>query len=167
MAGKVKTWVWIVIAIVGVGILAVVAMAGVGLYFVSRHFETTQASPAMAAREFDDVKRGFAGQKPLIELDPRGNFLRSNTDRPRPANVRPPDALHVLAYDPDDGQTVRLSFPFWLLRMKMGGTSINFGGREMELEDLKIRVEDLEQYGPTLIVDHSAPSGDRVLVWSQ
>lgn len=167
MAVKVKTWVWVVIAIVALGILGIVAMAGVGLYFFTRHIETKDASPATAARDFEEVKGTFAGQKPLIELDARGNFLRSNADRPSPPNVRAPEALHVLAYDPDDGRTVRISFPFWLLRMKMGGTSIDFGGNNMDLEDLKISVEDLERFGPALIVDHASPSGERVLVWSQ
>jgi hypothetical protein len=37
----------------------------------------------------------------------------------------------------------------------------------MDLEDLRLTVEDLERYGPTLIVDHKAPDGDRVLVWSK
>ena len=27
--------------------------------------------------------------------------------------------------------------------------------------------EDLERYGPTLIVDHKGRAGERVLVWSQ
>ena len=37
----------------------------------------------------------------------------------------------------------------------------------MDLEDLKLTVEDLERFGPTLIVDHRSTSGERVLVWSQ
>jgi hypothetical protein len=32
---------------------------------------------------------------------------------------------------------------------------------------LKLTVEDLERFGPTLIVDHRSSSGERVLVWSQ
>ena len=37
----------------------------------------------------------------------------------------------------------------------------------MDLEDLRLSIEDLERYGPTLIVDHQAPDGQRVLVWSK
>ena len=39
--------------------------------------------------------------------------------------------------------------------------------RKMDLEDLKLTVEDLERFGPTLIVDHKNANGERVLVWSQ
>jgi hypothetical protein len=167
MAGKVKTWVWVVVAIVVLGILGVVAMAGVGLYFFSQHVHTKVTSPASAAREFEEVSARFTGQKPLIELDDRGHLLRSNTKRPTPAKTRPLDALHVLVFDPDDGRIVRITIPFWLLRLKMRGTTIDFNGNRMDLEDLKLTVEDLERWGPTLIVDQRSERGERVLVWSQ
>ena len=167
MAVKVKTWVWVVIAVLAIGILGVIAMAGVGFYFFSQHIDTRAVSPAAAAREFDEVRKRFDGQTPLIELDERGRFLRANPDRPARATDKSPDNLYVLAFDPDDERIVRVSIPFWLLRMKAGGTTIDFNGNAMDLEDLKLTVEDLERYGPTLIVDHRETSGDRVLVWSQ
>jgi hypothetical protein len=167
MAGKVKTWVWVVLGIVVVGILCVIAVAGVGLYFFSQHVQTRTASPTNAAREFEQIEARFTGQKPLIELDNHGRYLRANTDRNPPPNAKAPDALNVLAFDPGDGRIVKISIPFWLLRMKMRGTTIDFNGRKMDLEDLKLTVEDLERFGPTLIVDHKQTTGERVLVWSQ
>ena len=167
MAGKVKTWVWVVIGIVVIGILGIVAMAGVGLYVFSRHIDTKTATPATASRDFERVRAQFTGQRPLIELDARGKYLRSNTDRRTPPGARAPEALNVLAFDPDDNRIVKVSIPFWLLRMKMKGTTIDFNGSQMDLEDLKLTVEDLERFGPTLIVDHASTSGERVLVWSQ
>jgi hypothetical protein len=167
MAGKVRTWVWVVLAIVVIGVLGVVAMAGVGLYFFSQHIDTKAASPANAAHDFDQVKARFVGQKPLIELDQHGRYLRSHTDRMPPANAAPPESINVLAFDPDDGRIVRVSVPFWLVRMKMRGATIDLNGKHMDLEDLKLTVEDLERFGPTLIVDHRNASGERVLVWSE
>ncbi len=167
MAGRVKTWVWVVVAILVIGILGVIAMAGIGFYFFSQHVNTKVTSPASAAREFADISSRFTGQKPLIELDEHGRLLRANTDRAAPAKAEALDALHVLAFDPDDGRIVKISIPFWLLRMKMNGTTIDFNGNRMDLEDLKLTVEDLERYGPTLIVDHKGRDGERVLVWSQ
>jgi hypothetical protein len=41
------------------------------------------------------------------------------------------------------------------------------GRGDLDLEDMKLTVEDLERYGPTLILDHKERGGDRVLVWSQ
>jgi hypothetical protein len=166
MAVKVKTWIWIVVGVVAIGILGVIAMAGVGFYFFAQHFDTHSATAVSAARDFEEVKARLAGQTPLIELDERGRYLRSNTDRKTVVNARPPESLYVLAFDPDDERVVKVTIPFWLLRLKTRGT-IDFNGRRMDLEDLKLTVEDLERFGPTLIVDHRASSGERVLVWSQ
>jgi hypothetical protein len=166
VATKVKTWVWIVIAVFAVCVLSLVAIAGAGFYYVTRHVQSKSVSPAAAAREFDTIKAGFGGQKPLIELDGRGHFVRANTARS--TDHRPvPEQLHVLAFDQSDRRIVRVTVPFWLLRFKTGGATIDLNGNRMDLEDLKLSVEDLERYGPSLIVDHLAPDGDRVLVWSK
>ncbi len=167
MAGRVKTWVWVAIAIAVVGILGVVAMAGIGFYYFSQHVDTRAASPAAAARDFDAVRARFTGQPPLIELDDRGRFVRAHRNRPIPAQLTPPEKLHVLAYNPEEGRLVQLSIPFWLLRLKAGGATIDFNGREMDLEDLKLSVDELERFGPTLIAEHKTPDGRHVIVWSQ
>lgn len=167
MAGKVKTWVWVVLGVVVVCVLCVVAMAGVGIYYFSKHVQTRAASPANAAHDFEQIKLRFAGQKPLIELDEHGRYLRSNTDRTPPPNASPPESINVMAFDPDEGRIVRVSVPFWVVRMKMRGATIDLNGRHMNLEDLRLTAEDLERYGPTLIIDHRNPNGERVLVWSQ
>lgn len=167
MAGKVKTWVWVVVAIFAIGILGLIAMAAAGMYFFTRHIQMREASPVIAARSFDEVKGRFAKQKPLIELDEDGEFLRSHLDRDRPANPPPIDAMHVMVYDPDDGKVVSFSIPWWIMRLQKRESVINLNGRDMNLEDLKITIDDLERFGPTLIVDHKSPQGERVLVWSQ
>jgi hypothetical protein len=167
MAGKIKPWVWIVAGILVCGALCIVAVAGAGFYFFTRHVETHETSPAAAARDFEQVKEHFSDQKPLIELDTKGRFLKSNLDRPTPPNAPRPQDLYVLAFDPDDGRIVKVRIPFWLLRLKMRGATIDLNGNRMDLEDLKLTVEDLERFGPTLIVDHSSANGDHVLVWSQ
>jgi hypothetical protein len=167
VASRLKTWIWIAVAIVAVCILGLVVMAGVGFYFMSKHIQTSEATPAVAAKEFDAIKSMFKGQQPLIELDGRGEFLRAHTDRPVPAQPTHPDQLHILAFDPSDSRMVRFSIPFWLLRMNSGNATIDLNGNRMDLEDLRLRVEDLERFGPTLIVDHQGSDGQRVLVWSK
>jgi len=167
MAAKLKTWIWIIVSFVVICILGLVAVAGMGYYFFSKHFDTKVTTPASATVEFERVKTQFAGQKPLIELDRNGRFLRANTDRPAPPHATAPDQLHVLAFDPSDGRIVQFNIPFWLLRMKTGNARIDLNGNRMDLEDLRLTVQDLERQGPALIVDHQAADGDRVLVWSR
>ena len=165
MAGRVKTWVWIVVGVVALGILSLVAMAAAGLWFAKTHINIRSASPIAVSEDFARIRKQFASQKPLIELDDRGHFEHANTDRP--SGPHPPQALHVMAFDPDEGKVVRMEIPFWLLRLKMRGTRFSIGGDSIDLKDLRLTVEDLERFGPTLIVDHKARSGERVLVWSQ
>ena len=167
MAGRVRTWIWVIVAVAVIGVLGIVALAGVGIYYFSRHIDTTPTTPAAAAHDFEQIKGRYPSHQPLIELDDRGRLLRSNTRRPAPPNPKRPDELHVLAYDPDSERILRVRIPFWLLRLKMGGTRIQLGDSNMNLEDLQLSVDDLERFGPALIMDHRSHDGERVLVWSQ
>jgi hypothetical protein len=162
---KVKTWVWVVIGVIALGILGIVAMAAAGLWFVRSHVNVQATTSAAATSDFDTVRARFSGQKPLIELDDRGDFIRANTDRPA-GSVRP-QTLNVMAFDADEDKVVRMDLPFWLLRLKSGGTRFSMGGGDVDLAKLRLTVEDLERYGPTLILDHKGHRGARVLVWSE
>ena len=165
MAGKVKTWVWVVAGVVVMGVLCLVGVAAAGLWYAKTHIDVRSVSPATAVNDFEEVRRQFNNQKPLIELDERGHFLHANTDRA--TSDRRPESLHVMAFDPDEERVVRMNIPFWLLRLKSGGSHVNVGHDSFDLKDMKLTVEDLERYGPTLIVDHKGRAGERVLVWSQ
>ena len=165
MAGKVKPWVWVVVGIVVFGILGVIATAAAGLWFVRSHVDIRTTTTAAASSDFQTVRAMFPNQKPLIELDERGGFLHANTDRP--AGTRRPDTLNVMAYDPRDDRVVRVDLPFWLLRLKMRGNRIDLGNSNVDFAKLRLTVEDLERFGPTLILDQKDTDGSRVLVWSQ
>lgn len=165
MAGKVKAWVWIVVGIVIVGILGVVAMAAAGLWFVKSHVDIQTTTAAAATQDFQAIRQRFVAQTPLIELDDQGSFLRANTDRP--AGTKRPQTLSVMVFDPRDEKVVRMELPFWLLRLKGSGGSFDIGRSNIDLTRMRLTVEDLERYGPILILDQKDTDGSRVLVWSQ
>src|SRR5215213_9963487 len=106
MAGKVKTWVWVVVGVVVLGILGVVAMAAAGLWFVKSHVNIQSTTPAIVSADFQVVRARFSDQKPLIELDEHGNFMHANTDRP--AGTQRPQTLNVLAFDSRDEKVFRV-----------------------------------------------------------
>jgi hypothetical protein len=162
---KVKTWVWVVIGVIAIGILGIVAMAAAGLWFVRSHVDVRTTTAAAASSDFESVRQRFSAQKPLIELDDHGEFVRANTDRP--AGTVRPQTLNVFVYDPEEEKSVRMELPFWLLRLKSGGTRFSMGGGNVDLAKLRLTVEDLERFGPTLILDQKDHKGARVLVWSQ
>src|SRR5436190_19476330 len=97
---KVKTWVWVIIGIVAAGILCIVALAAAGLWFVRSHVNIRSVSVSAASSDFDSVRGRFQSQRPLIELDDRGDFVRANTDRA--AGTSRPETLNVMVFDPDD-----------------------------------------------------------------
>ena len=165
MAAKVRAWVWIVVAIVVFGILGVIAMAAAGLWFVKSHVNIQSATTAVASADFQTIRARFANQKPLIELDERGNFLHANTERP--SSPQRPTSMNIMAFDSDDEKIVRLELPFWMLRLKMGGSRVDVGGNNVDLAKLRLTVEDLERFGPTLILDQKDRDGSRVLIWTQ
>ncbi len=166
MAVKAKTWVWIIVGIIAVCILGVITVAAAGLWFVRSHVNIQPSTVSAATADFQSVREKFAAQKPLIELDDRGNFVHANVDRPN--GTQRPDSLNIMAFDARDEHVVRMDIPFWLLRLKMRGTRIDVGGNgNIDLQKLRLTVEDLERFGPTLILDHRDANGSRVLVWSQ
>jgi hypothetical protein len=70
--------------------------------------------------------------------------------------------LQLLTWDPADQDLSRITLPFWLLRMKPDSARVTVNHRELD-----ITVEQLERYGPTLLVDHESQSGDRLLIWTE
>ena len=165
MAGKVKTWVWVVVGIVVFGILGVIAMAAAGLWFVKSHVDIRPTTAAAATEDFQTVRQRFADQKPLIELDERGNFLRANTDRP--AGTQRPQTLNIMAFDPHDEKVVRMELPFWLLRLKGGGVALRHRRRQRRPRAHAPHRGRPRALRPDLILDQKDTDGSRVLVWSQ
>lgn len=163
---KRKTWVWILVSIAGVSFIAIVAVAIAGIVFVTRHVSTTHASSADAERAFDAAKMLFKDARPLIELekDERPRLTRSLAELPTSA-VKP-SYLWVLVFDYRDERLVKVSLPFWLLRM--GRRKIDVGKDQgFDLDRLNLDVNELERVGPQLVLDHRPPSGERVLIWTQ
>ena len=158
------------------GIATLVVVVGVGLVAVAGYviyqqfaFQTTTTSASSAEDEFAQVSARFAGQKPLLEIRDGEPVL--NKQRPRPSGkAQPIEALHIMVWQPDERKLVKLDIPFWLLRMTKGRPirlSGHQDGGETGPVRLNVSAEDLERYGPGLVMDHKDARGDRVLVWAQ
>lgn len=162
-------WAWAVVAIVALFVIGIIAMAGAGVYFVTRQVQVRQATPARALSIFEEKRERFKNVTPLIELDTDGEILRSHFEerRAKSHSATSLDALHVLAWDANDEKVVQLAIPFWLLRLKRGPIDVFSDTAGLRRAELRITVDDLEGLGPTLIIDHRGAEGDRVLVWTQ
>jgi hypothetical protein len=162
---RVPTWVWVIVAIAALAVLSVITLAAAGLWFVRSHVNVQPTTVAAATSDFQTIRQRFGNQAPLIELDDRGNFVHANTDRPN--GTTRPESLNIMAFDARDEKVVHVDIPFWMLRLKTHGTLVDVGSGNIDLQKLRLTVEDLERFGPTLIVDHRDMNGSRVLVWSQ
>jgi hypothetical protein len=164
VALKRKTWLWILVAVVGFCLLCVIALAGFGLYFVANHIETRAATSSEAFKAFDDARDHFKDERPILELDSldRPRLIRPLKDLPTsPISV---STMWVLAWDPDKERLVRVSVPFWLLRF---GWNVDLSGGVFDIDKLDLDVRDLQRVGPVLLFDYRKPEGERVLVWTR
>lgn len=167
---SVPRWAWAVIGVIALFVIGMIALAGAGVYFVTRQVQVREASPARAESLFERNRERFKGTRPLIELDTDGDVLRSRLDEARArAHARSAslDALHVLAWDADNEKVVQLAIPFWLLRLKRGPIDVFADTAGLGRANLRITVDDLEAMGPSLLIDHRGRHGDRVLIWTQ
>ncbi len=167
---KSKTWIWVIVGVLVVGFIAFIGVVAAGFLFVARQVQTEPASAVSAAEAFAAARTRFEGQQPIIQIQMGDRVVRTRVTRKPPAEATGPplESMHVMVWDPKEGRIVRVSLPFWLLRLSNRG-SIHFSSERTHLsfEHLDLTVDDLAKYGPALIVDQKMPSGERVLIWTQ
>jgi len=163
---KKRSWIPIVI-----GIFLLVAVVAVGAIVLTavwfrQNLTITQGSEDAATQQFKQVRRGYAGQQPLIQLvDGHPQYVAERASQT--PSAAPLTSIHVIAYDRDEGNTVTFSLPFWLLRLKSGPIRISAYQQGWDDRGVSFRVEDIEKHGPGIIVDVTEPNEGRVLIWAQ
>ena len=170
---------WIVGSLVLIGVV-VLLLAGGSALFVMRHVGIERGTSESAQDAFAKARQPFAGRTPMIEIGADGSVTNHVDDpsRPRPA---PLAMLHVLAWDPEQERLVRANIPFWALRFKNSLPGMRTevplwilalrGDRpdtsRLAANGPALRIEDLERFGPGLIIDAELPGERRVLIWAQ
>jgi hypothetical protein len=64
-----RKWIWIFVIFFGLCVVALMAVAGAGVYFVASHIDMESSTTSDASRSFDGIKAAFKEQKPLFEID--------------------------------------------------------------------------------------------------
>jgi hypothetical protein len=149
--------------------LTLLAGAAVGftIFGVLAYRATTveQSDAPEALRRFAAIRASAGGGAPLLTLDDQGRVTRRQDPpsggRPRPAR------LGVLAYRAADQRLVTVDMPFWFFKLKGPAAQFAVRGTGLDLQRLQITAADLERYGPAVVIDHAAGSGDRLLVWTE
>lgn len=160
-----RTWLWVLLAVLGVILVCVIAMAGFGMYFVSNHVHAGPSTSADAFRAFDAVQARFKDAKPIYEMDDREHPRQLRQLGEFPTSPTTPENMWILAWDSDRERLVKVSLPFWMLRLGRQKIDVMNGG--FNFERLELDVNELQRVGPVLLLDYRASGGKRVMVWTQ
>ena len=160
-----RRWVPIVL-----GVLILLAFLVVGLVIVAatwfqQNVEVQTTTLAGADTEFEAVRQKHQGRAPLLELTD-GVARYSSGKPPETRSSVKLETLNVLVWDPNDEKLARFTLPFWLVRLKSDPIQFSAYASGMD-EGVNIRPEEIEKFGPGIILDTTTSSGDRVLLWTQ
>ena len=154
------------------GVLVLFVFIGIGAVIASvawfqQHVQTQRTSEADAEAELEKVRKQFAHRPPILELQ---NNVPRYTGGKKPdfvANAGSLESLNVLVWSPREDHLTRVTLPYWLLRMKSDPIRFSQYASGLDDEEVNLRPEDIEKFGPGILLDALSPSGDRVILWTQ
>lgn len=148
-------------------VLGGAAVLGLGIFgvMVYRAVTIERVVPTEALRRIDAVRAALPSGSPVVTLDPGGNVVRRQ--EPRTSAPMPLRRLSVLAYRADAQRLLSADVPFWFLTIKGPAARYAFRDTGFDLDRLGITPADLERHGPSVVIDHVQPNGDRLLVWTE
>jgi hypothetical protein len=146
----------IVLSVVGVFVVLCLITVSFLVYMAMSAFRTEEVDQAQARTAFEEVRGKFPGVMPAFELR-NGEEPAIVRQPPATAASPEPTSVHILAWDPDEGQLSRITLPFSLLRLS---------NDPIEFEGVSLEIEDVQRYGRTLLLDGDSKDGDRILIWT-
>jgi hypothetical protein len=162
-----RIWLWIIVGGLTAGAVVLVTAAGAGMYFVSHHVDTAHASGADAIAACDAILASLPSPRPLYEIDSDDRLRLVRPIEDLPTGSAHPDTLRILTFDPDDQRLVKVSLPFWMLRLSRAKFHVTGADRAFDLRRLNLDSAELQRLGPALVLDFRDRDGARVLLWTQ
>jgi hypothetical protein len=150
--------------------IALMAIAGTGLWFFLSHRDSTSASPQLAEVEFSQLRARFSNQQPLVDMS-RREPLDAPAVSPDAAPLR---SFHTVIFDTRGGQRlVRITVPYWFARryasrdgeFKWLGQLTFLDDTEFDPEPIRLSLDQLERRGPGLVAHYRHPSGGQFISW--
>jgi hypothetical protein len=155
------TWLKAVLGVLGVIAIFVLALGGTGAYYVFRNLDQRELPEAESIKAMEAIRARFGQRPPLIEIaNPKTMDVRVN--RPDQASSTPVDTIHIINWKSETGELMTTDLPLWLMQFSSVNILSQLG---IAPERFRLTVEDIERYGPGLIVDYSQPGEFRLLLW--
>ena len=151
--------------VAGVVILLAIVGLGSAVWLFKRAVNVADADAKSAEQSFEEVRQRFGGVTPLLELrDDEPTITRQPPEQTTGGRLT---SLRIMAWDHDEKRLTHIDLPFFLLRLKKG--PIEFANHEKVFgrRPINLTVEQLERYGPTLVLDVQPPRGGHVIVWTE
>ena len=148
-------------------ILLIAAALGLGVFVwtASRVTTVERMGTNAASYRFRGVLQQFEDPQPMLTMNGGGRVTRhTRTSKSLVPTV--PTHLNVLAWRGSSVGLVEVQIPMWFLRMK--GPAINFllKDTKFDLQAWRLTVEELQDWGPGVVLDHHSGRGERVLIWT-
>lgn len=154
----------LVLVVAGVTVCAITLFAGFVVWFFTSALERSPADEATAEARFQELRERFRGVTPLFEMTLNGPVLKRQPPPKKAAGrLR---SLEMLGWDCNDEELVRVTIPFWMVRMKPGNINVASNDQKRSVR-LSLSAEDLEGYGPTLLLDHTDEEGYHLVLWTE
>ena len=164
-----RRWIPIALGCLLILIIGAGALVGSCAYVVRQQVRVQeQSSESDYEREATGVLQRFEGVPVLVEDGATGPSISRRAlgvRRGRRAATAPLSNLHVLVFARKERKLVRLTLPFWVLRMAPDGR-MDINVDNVDLDKVRLSIDDLESAGPgPLFLRKNDES--RVLVWTE
>ncbi|NNF08407.1 MAG: hypothetical protein HKN21_16725 [Candidatus Eisenbacteria bacterium] len=148
--------------------LLIAAVIGVSIfgYLASRAIHRESADPAAALQRFEAARDSISALGPLLKLsDEEG--VEAVEPPPETQTKHKLSQIKFLAYEVKEEKLTQGAVPFWFYRLKGPAFSFGLSDSRFDIEKLGLTTDDLERFGPAVIIDETMQSGDRILVWTE
>lgn len=163
-----RRWLQVLIGLALVFLVGLAGLIGSCAYLMRQQVHVRhRSSAADYEREAAVVLERYKGVPPLVEDGPSGPTVSQRALSTRQQRDKAPALtnLHVLVFSRKEGKLVRLTLPFWLLRMAPDGR-MDINVDTVDLDKVRLSIDDVERAGPgPLFLRKNGES--RVLVWTE
>jgi hypothetical protein len=134
----------------------------------SRWSDVRDALPPEAEQAFSAARQEAGGGPAYIEIASEGVVVNRDLEHAEPVGFA---KLKVLAWSVSEQKLIRVEYPRWFVQMKISwgpnlGTMISALRGDLGHLDLSVKYRDLQRLGPGLVLDHTAQSGSRIMLWT-